>query len=205
MADGFVELTKETLETPQGIAELNRMLSVLFDSSAGDTQNVRVFSGSGTPEGNVVGGVGSLYMRTDGGADTAVYRKETGTGATGWVAIEAGRTFTDRGDPASNDFSVGDFTTDGTWRDLDLSSIVPEGAIAVAISLRLIDNAVDSEFQLRKNGNSNARNRSVVATQIANVSIWADMIVACDSNRIIEYMGTNTSFSTINIVVKGWW
>jgi hypothetical protein len=42
--------------------------------------------GSGTPEGNVTADVGSLYTRTDGGASTTLYVKESGTGNTGWVA-----------------------------------------------------------------------------------------------------------------------
>jgi hypothetical protein len=44
-----------------------------------------ITSGTGTPEGNVSGPIGSLYMRTDGGAGTSLYVKETGTGFTGWV------------------------------------------------------------------------------------------------------------------------
>lgn len=44
-------------------------------------------SGAGSPEGAVAAPVGSLYSRSDGGADSAIYRKETGTGATGWVAV----------------------------------------------------------------------------------------------------------------------
>jgi hypothetical protein len=43
-------------------------------------------SGTGTPEGAVTAPVGSLYTRTDGGASTTLYVKETGTGNTGWVA-----------------------------------------------------------------------------------------------------------------------
>lgn len=43
-------------------------------------------SGSGSPEGVVAGDVGSLYTRTDGGAGTTFYVKESGTGNTGWVA-----------------------------------------------------------------------------------------------------------------------
>lgn len=42
-------------------------------------------SGAGTPEGAVTASVGSLYTRTDGGAATTLYVKETGAGATGWV------------------------------------------------------------------------------------------------------------------------
>ena len=43
-------------------------------------------TGSGTPEGAVAAPVGTLYLRTDGGASTTFYVKESGTGDTGWVA-----------------------------------------------------------------------------------------------------------------------
>ncbi len=42
--------------------------------------------GDGTPEGVVTAPVGSLFRRTDGGAGTSLYVKESGTGNTGWVA-----------------------------------------------------------------------------------------------------------------------
>lgn len=43
-------------------------------------------TGAGTPEGAVTAPVGSLFTRTDGGANTTLYVKESGTGNTGWVA-----------------------------------------------------------------------------------------------------------------------
>jgi len=43
-------------------------------------------SGAGTPEGVLTAVVGSLYTRTDGGAGTTLYVKESGAGNTGWVA-----------------------------------------------------------------------------------------------------------------------
>lgn len=42
-------------------------------------------SGSGSPEGVVTAPVGSLFMRTNGGANTTLYVKESGSGNTGWV------------------------------------------------------------------------------------------------------------------------
>jgi hypothetical protein len=42
--------------------------------------------GTGTPEGVVTAPVGSLFSRTDGGAGSVFYVKETGSGNTGWVA-----------------------------------------------------------------------------------------------------------------------
>lgn len=45
-----------------------------------------VRAGSGTPEGAVTAVVGSMFLRTDGGAATSFYIKESGSGNTGWVA-----------------------------------------------------------------------------------------------------------------------
>jgi len=42
--------------------------------------------GSGSPEGVVTAPIGCIYSRTDGGAGTSMYVKESGTGNTGWVA-----------------------------------------------------------------------------------------------------------------------
>lgn len=46
----------------------------------------RIFTGTGSPETVLTAPVGSLYTRTDGGANTTLYVKESGTGNTGWVA-----------------------------------------------------------------------------------------------------------------------
>lgn len=46
----------------------------------------KIFAGSGSPESVYTAPVGSLYLRTDGGAGTSIYIKESGTGNTGWVA-----------------------------------------------------------------------------------------------------------------------
>ena len=52
----------------------------MFNASVGQ------FYGLGSPEGVVTAGIGSTYQRTDGGANTSFYVKESGTGNTGWVA-----------------------------------------------------------------------------------------------------------------------
>ena len=43
-------------------------------------------SGAGSPEGVVTAPVGSMFTRTDGGANTTLYVKESGVGNTGWIA-----------------------------------------------------------------------------------------------------------------------
>lgn len=54
-----------------------------FDRDAGGTTHR---TGSGTPEGVVTATIGSTYRRTDGGAGTSFYVKESGSGNTGWTA-----------------------------------------------------------------------------------------------------------------------
>jgi len=50
------------------------------------TQTVFWSSGSGSPEGAITAPVGSMWTRTNGGAGTTLYVKESGTGNTGWAA-----------------------------------------------------------------------------------------------------------------------
>lgn len=58
------------------------MRAASFNVAGGPT----ITSGTGTPEGAVSAPVGSIRFRTDGGAGTSIYVKESGAGNTGWVA-----------------------------------------------------------------------------------------------------------------------
>lgn len=57
-------------------------ISTLFPGAG----SVQWTSGEGSPEGVLSAVRGSLYTRTDGGAGTTLYVKETGSGNTGWTA-----------------------------------------------------------------------------------------------------------------------
>lgn len=50
------------------------------------TGSAALYSGAGSPENVVTAVVGSLYLRTDGGAGTTLYVKQSGVGSTGWAA-----------------------------------------------------------------------------------------------------------------------
>jgi hypothetical protein len=112
------------------------------------------------------------------------------------------RGFADRGDPSSLDKTT--WTADGNWYDWDLSAVVPAGAKAVLLWILVSDDAANSTFKLRKNGNSNAVNFAEIYTQVSGVFNTGDFIVACDSNRVIEYNATNTTWTDIQAVIKGW-
>lgn len=60
-------------------------------SSGADVYTQRVLTGviegTGSPEGAVTARVGRMYARLDGGTDTSLYIKSSGTGNTGWRAV----------------------------------------------------------------------------------------------------------------------
>jgi len=62
--------------------------SIGFSSTTdpANTAGPQWFAGSGSPESVITAPVGSLYSRTNGGAGTSFYVKESGSGNTGWVA-----------------------------------------------------------------------------------------------------------------------
>lgn len=115
-----------------------------------------------------------------------------------------GQRFYDRGDPAGIDWTHADLTMDDTWRDLDLSSVVPAGASLVLFVVVLSDNDLGAIFGMRKNGCTNDYNRTSVRSTVVNQAIYCNMLVACDSARIIEYKAT-VSLTRLELTVAGWW
>jgi hypothetical protein len=59
--------------------------TLLRSASPTNDREELVFVGVDTPEGAVTAPVGSMFIRTNGGANTSRYFKETGTGNTGWA------------------------------------------------------------------------------------------------------------------------
>ena len=99
---------------------------------------------------------------------------------------------------------MSDFTTDATWNDLDCSAKVPAGARFIIFRVQVYDGSINQVFCMRKNGNSNAFNVACVRTQVANQYNDATFIIPCDKNRVVEYMGSNTTFSYIYVTILGW-
>jgi hypothetical protein len=62
-------------------------VTVPFVPIAGNIGDCTIFEGAGSPEGVVRAAIGSLFLRKDAGINTALYVKQSGTAATGWVEI----------------------------------------------------------------------------------------------------------------------
>lgn len=53
--------------------------------------------------------------------------------------------------PSGNDFSVGDFTANGEWNELDLSAIIPFNTKGIFFHLAIMDDSLGASAQLRAN------------------------------------------------------
>lgn len=113
--------------------------------------------------------------------------------------------FTNRGDPAIEDFNSGDITDDDAWHDLDLSGIVPAGATAASISVSMLAQQVGLAFSLRRKGNANIYNVAIGFTQVAYGAKGLDLVVPLDGDRKCQYNAANGNWLVLDITVKGWW
>lgn len=73
-----------------GVGSLGAAAAAIAFTYAVSVAGAQVIGGTGDPDGAVTAPVGSLFLRTDGGAGTTIYTKESGTGNTGWVAVSGG-------------------------------------------------------------------------------------------------------------------
>lgn len=111
----------------------------------------------------------------------------------------------DRGDPATFDFDKADLVTDNTWRDLDLSSIVPANAVGVVLHVKFKIGAVGTPIRFRRKGNVNLFNTSICGPSAGGVNHWDDLVCPIDSNRFLQYQIANLVWTTIEITVSAWW
>lgn len=110
----------------------------------------------------------------------------------------------DRGDPSAYDWTEATLTTDGNYNDLDLSSIIDAGSIAVLLKMRLRHSSTTWTVRFRNNGNTYELATPGLATQVANQFLETTFIVFCDASRKIEYKATSGTWDDIDLLVLGW-
>jgi hypothetical protein len=160
-------------------------------------------------DGNLNLGAGAAYLNFGGTDGSSGYGVRDNSGVMehkhSGGAWNRNNALVDRGDPTAVDYAVGALTTDGNWNDLDLSSIVPAGAVAVKLLATIQDDAVGNKVDFRENGNSNAYNLESPKTIVAGTDHTYSLTVFCDSSRVIEYRASNTTWTKINLTVQGWY
>jgi len=114
--------------------------------------------------------------------------------------------FAERGDPVNADFTHADLILNANWHDLDLSGIVPGTAKAVILNLCIM-NTVSNDvlIRFRKKGNVNDDVKVPnLQTQVINRLIYGQLVVVCDENQFIQYLGNVAANTTLSITVYGW-
>lgn len=109
-------------------------------------------------------------------------------------------------EPNAWDKTLVDFTTDGAWKvnGLDLSAIVPAGAVAVNLVVNILDDAANSNLNIRSDAGKGINSMSRT-TQVANISIDGTGIIGIESDRLLDYVATNLVWTGINLAVLGWY
>ena len=155
--------------------------------------NTLYFSGTGTISA-LAPGTSGYFLKTQGASADPV-----------WAAVPTATVYTDRGDAAAVDYSAGTLTQT-SYTDLDLSSIVSDGAKAVLLRVAIASDTIADGIRFRENGNSNDINNAGMYIQVSLAAMSGTLVVGCDTNRVIEYAITKSgTLSTCNVTVMGWW
>lgn len=105
-------------------------------------QTVFIARGTGTPEGALTGSPGAVFIRTDGGANTSLYVKESGSGNTGWVGYGAPSSSGIGGSGTTG--KIAKFTASGTIGN----SIITESGSTVTVASYIQADGANSELKL---------------------------------------------------------
>lgn len=111
--------------------------------------------------------------------------------------------YIDRGDCSEYDFCKEDFITDLNWHDLDLSNIIPKGTQLIHIRIRMASSSL-AGINFRKKGNIYGKNTAIIKSQVRNVYYYEEFFVTCDTERKIEYLASNVSWTALDIIIRGW-
>lgn len=95
-------------------------------------------------------------------------------------------------------------TTDGANHDWDISSIVGTGKRFVHLRVDIQDDAAGSTLDIRMKGQTNSHDALTTRTQVPGVTIQNDGWVMTDDSGVVEYIATNTTWSSIELLVRGW-
>ncbi len=176
-------------------------------------------SGTGSPEGVLTAPVGTVYVRTDGGAGTCLYVKESGTGNTGWIAVTTAGTgdFLPRngslpmtgsldmnGEDVTNvaAMDVGFLSNDG---GIQSSSDLEFTAAASRIILGLTATSGNAQIEFRKGG---ANNQSWGDWQSDAAAVWTGQHDTSENWNILDSSGAvalqiERGSATANRYVRG--
>jgi len=134
--------------------------------------------------------IGDYTSVTDTGSENLVINSRNPINAISWHWLATSVTKT----------GGTDYTTDGAWEDLDLTSATSANAKFVILVLRHKNTCTAGDvFRVRKNGDTPA-NTVAIWAQVTSQYNEAQVIVACDSGQVIEVYATDASDTNIYVL-----
>lgn len=161
-----------------------------------------VMAGSGTPEGSVTAPVGSIYLRSNGAAGTAVYIKGSGSGNTGWNPEATSLALSYNFTASSGDGWL--FVADRPYQVISLKEVHQTAGTdggAVTLGVRKVTNVSDpgaaaganvKEFLTADFDLKSTANTTVTGTLTATT---ADLQLATGDKIGLNFTGTKTSLA----------
>lgn len=141
-------------------------------------QTVFIARGTGSPEGVLTGSPGAVFIRTDGGASTSLYVKESGSGNTGWVGYGAPSSSGIGGSGTAG--KIAKFTASGTIGD----SILSESGSTLSVAGLLAADGANTELKLTDTTSGSIEARFKVFTN-------SKAIIGCISNHDLALWANN--------------
>ena len=115
--------------------------------------------------------------------------------------------YVDIGDPSAYNWSEATLTLNGSWHDLDLSSIVPLAGASHLVHFKLMikDTTVGRSILFRTKGKSYNTVCPGAYVQVANQYKIVMFSIPCNSSRVIEYQATSAAWSNVYLAIVGYW
>lgn len=120
------------------------------------------------------------------------------------LATTYGHRFFVKADQESYDFLKTDLTTDYQYHDLDLSGIIPAGAVAVLLWGAFKGDVANAEVCLAKAGYSGNYLKALFFQPVVDQGHGFSAIIPVSPDRKIKYRISNVNWIYINLQVVGW-
>lgn len=103
------------------------------------------------------------------------------------------------------DFTLLNFLANSAWHTLNCATTVPVGAKAILFNQQCANSVSHKSFYLRYPGDPQWNACPGIITQLANIQITRCNVVACNTDREIEYRLTTGGWTHAYLQILGWW
>ena len=167
---------------------------------------VKIKSGTGSPEGSLTATVGSVFLRTDGGENTTLYVKEVGAGNTGWTATVA-RVVGSYGQKTESLQASAVSPALSSGSTYTFTNLIPAGSLVVGVTIRvntLITGATSISIGDGTDADRWGAGIAVAAgttTTLANATITTPPIYAAATSVVLTAAGSDFTAGVVRATV----